>query len=100
MKDRRQTEAEEEDAEALLSDSEKDWEHQRGNRSGWLTAVSFIISVSFAMIGGVILGRYVFLDKNSVCTAHVSQNSTWCIEATCPANGGISAASQSDRSFV
>lgn len=77
MKDHRRNEVEDEDAEALLSGSEKDWEKQRVGRPEWLTAVSFILSVSFALTGGIILGRYMFFNKNSVCTAHVSQNSTF-----------------------
>ncbi|KEF63821.1 uncharacterized protein A1O9_01799 [Exophiala aquamarina CBS 119918] len=74
MNDRQQKGSEDEDTEALLSDSEKDWERQRVSKPGWLTAVTFIITVSFALIGGIFLGRYMLFDKDSVCTAHVSQN--------------------------
>jgi hypothetical protein len=76
MKDRRREQPAGEDEEALLSDSEKGFEQKHAGRPGWPTAVSFILTACFALIGGVLLGRYLLFDKNSVCTAHVSQNST------------------------
>lgn len=101
MKDRRREEPADEDEEALLSDSEKGFEQKYTGRQGWPTAVSFSLTACFALIGGVLLGRYLFLDKNSVCTAHVSQNSMFLLlRQLGSADIDDSAASRSNRSFV
>jgi len=77
MRDQPVLEVVDEDKEALLSESEKDFEQRAGRKHGWSTITGLIVTACFALVGGVFLERHVLLDKNSVCTAHVSQHSEY-----------------------
>lgn len=77
MKDRRRGDSANEDEEALLPDPEKNLQQKHAGRSRWPIVVSFVLNACFALMAGVFVGRYWFLDKNFECTAHVSQNSRY-----------------------
>ena len=64
-----------EDQESLLAESEKDSETRQVHDHSSATILLVVITACVALMAGVLLERYLFLDTDSVCAAHVSQSS-------------------------
>lgn len=61
--------------EALLSQAEEDVFYQLDRSTKSPTIFLLAITACVALVLGVFLERYLLLDKNVVCTVHVSQSS-------------------------